>query len=453
MNPRLHTVSAIARLGVVVAFVVAGCGSSSSSPQQSSAAPSTGEATATAAGSATPAAASKTQCKGITLWARSDTSPFMQPLVDAYNATGAARVELTVVPAGAAFTQKLGAALATGTAPDVISLNLVYAPYFASKGQLADITSRANDLGYVNKLNASELQLGTWNNEIYALPFTGDASALFYNKTLFKKAGLDPSKPPTTWAEIKDAAKKISALGGGVSGYYFPGSGSGWNLFTFTPFIWASGGDVLTGEGANQKSNLNTQPVKDALAFYRDLWTSGVIDPSAQTDDGSQILTLFEAGKVGMLANGAFAYSEFKSKFPNLDYGITPIPGKDGGQASFAGGDTITITGQTKCIDQAWDFVKWTTTVDVQTKYIAGAGVVPIRADAVPAAAGPNFTTLVAAMAMGKTPKSVVYSQLFEDPTGPWATMIHDSVFNGTIDQQVSAADAAWNSIIAAGAK
>jgi multiple sugar transport system substrate-binding protein len=445
MNPRHHAVKAFTSLVIVMAFVVAGCGSSS--PQQSSGAPSTGAATT--AGSAAPSEASTTDCKGITFWARSDTSPFIEPLVDAYNATGAARVELTVVPAGAAFTQKLGAALATGTAPDVISLNLVYAPYFASQNQLADITSRANDLGYLDKLNASEVQLGTWNNKIYALPFTGDASALFYNKTLFTKAGLDPSKPPTTWAEIKDAAAKITALGGGVSGYYFPGSGSGWNLFTFTPYIWADGGDVLMGEGADQKSNLNTQPVKDALAFYRDLWTGGVIDPSAQTDDGSQILSLFEAGKVGMLSNGAFGYSEFKSKFPNLDFGITPLPGKDGGQASFAGGDTITITGQTKCIDQAWDFVKWTTSADAQTKYIAGAGVVPIRADAVPSGADPNFTTLVAAMAMGKTPKSVVYSQLFEDPTGPWATMIHDSVFNGNIDQQVSAADAAWNTILA----
>lgn len=450
MHPRYRIFSVIAQLSVAAALVVAGC-SSSSTPQPTQAA--TQAATVAATMTAAPSTATTTACKGITFWARSDTSPFIQPLVDAYNALGGPRVELTVVPAGAAFTQKLGAALAAGTAPDVISLNLVYAPYFASKGQLADITDRAKALGYVDQLNASELRVGTWNDKIYALPFTGDASALFYNKTLFKRAGLDPSKPPTTWAEILDDAKKVAALGGGVSGYYFPGSGSGWNLFTFTPYIWASGGDVLTGDGANQKSNLNTQPVKDALAFYRELWTSGVIDPSAQTDDGTSILTLFEAGKVAMLPNGAFAYSEFKSKFKNLDYGITFIPGKNGGKASFAGGDTITITAATKCIDQAWDFVKWTTSTDTQTKYIAGAGVVPIRPDAVPANADANFTTLIQAMAMGQTPKSVVYSQLFEDPTGPWATMIHESVFSGNIDKQVASADAAWNAIIAAGAK
>ena len=360
---------------------------------------------------------------------------------------GAARVELTVVPAGAAFTQKLGAALATGTAPDVIGLNLVYAPFFGSKGQLADLTSRAKELPYLDQLNASELRLGTWEDKIYALPFTGDASALFYNKDLFRQAGLDPDSPPTTWAEMKDAATAITALGDGVSGYYFPGSGSGWNLFTFTPYIWANGGDVLSGEGADQRPSLDTPEVKEALGFYRDLWERGLIDLSAQGDDGSQILSLFAAGKVGMLPNGAFAYSQFTSTQPDLDFGVTLIPGKDGGTASFAGGDTIAITADTECIDQAWEFVEWTTSLEAQTEHIAGAGVVPIRPDAVSEGADENFATLVEAMAIGRTPKAVVYSELFEDPIGPWATMIHQSVFGESIDDEVAAAQEGWERI------
>lgn len=403
----------------------------------------TGDGAAVAQSDAEP-----TACPGITMWARSDTSPFIQPLVDAYNETGAARVELTVVPAGAAFTQKLGAALATGTAPDVIALNLVYAPYFASQGQLADLTDRASALPYLDQLNQSELRLGTWDDRIYALPFTGDASALFYNKDLFTAAGLDPESPPTTWAEMKDAATAITALGDGTTGYYFPGAGSGWNLFTFTPYIWASGGDVLTGEGAEQQANLDSQEVKDALGFYRDLWESGLIDPSAQADDGSQILSLFAAGKVGMLPNGSFAYSQFKSSYPDLDFGITLIPGKDGGNASFAGGDTIAITAAAECIDQAWDFVEWTTSQEAQTDYVAGAGVVPVRPDAIPEGADPNFATLVEAMAIGNTPKSVVYSELFEDPTGPWATMIQEGVFTGDVDEAVAKAQAGWEQIL-----
>jgi multiple sugar transport system substrate-binding protein len=389
----------------------------------------------------------------VSIWARSDDSPFIDPLVKVYNSSHSDQVQLTIVPAGSSFTQKLGAALASNSGPDLISLNLVYAPYFASTGQLLDVTDKANQLGYLDQLNKSEIRLGTWGDKLYALPFTGDASVLLYNKDLFQKAGLDPSKPPTTWAEIESDAKAITALGGGDYGFYFPGSGSGWNLFTFTPFIWADGGDVLSGDGADQKATLDTPQVKDALGLYRDLWTSGNIPQSAQTDDGTQILTMFAAGKIGMLTNGSYAYSELTSKYPDVHFGVTPIPGKTGGSASFAGGDTLAITKDSKNPDAAWQFIAWATSQEVQQKYIAGAGIIPIRSDAVPSDADANFKGLVQAMETGQTPKSTVYSQLFEDPNGPWANLIHNSVFTGDIDQEVSSAQAAWTSLLAGAAK
>jgi multiple sugar transport system substrate-binding protein len=249
---------------------------------------------------------------------------------------------------------------------------------------------------------------------------------------------------------MKAAAEAITALGNGNYGYYFPGSGSGWNLFTFTPFIWANGGDVLTGDGANQTATLDTTEVKEALAFYRELWESGVIPESAQTDDGTDILTMFAAGKIGMLANGSFAYSELTANYPDVNFGITPIPGKDGGSASFAGGDTIAITAATKNADAAWDFVAWATSQATQQDFIAAAGIVPIRPDAAPVDASANFQALVAAMAAGRTPKSTVYSELFEDPNGPWANLIHNSVFNGDIDAQAATAQADWTKILQA---
>ena len=58
-----------------------------------------------------------------------------------------------------------------------------------------------------------------------------------------------------------------------------------------------------------------------------------------------------------------------------------------------------------------------------------------------------NFATLVEAMAIGRTPKAVVYSELFEDPIGPWATMIHQSVFGESIDDEVAAAQEGWERI------
>lgn len=270
----------------------------------------------------------------LTVWARSDESPFISPLIEGFNnSNSATKATLTIVPAGAAFTQKFAAALATGSGPDVVSLNLVYVPYFASVDQLTDITSLAQGFPDYKNMNGSEERLATYNGKTYALPFTGDASVLFYNKDLFAKAGIQ--RPPRNWAEMRDDAKKITSLGGGVYGFYFPGNGSGWNLFTFTPYVWAAGGDVLLGEGKDQKASLDSSQVIAALTHYKNMWQDGSIPSSAQTDDGSQILGLFEAGKIGMLGNGSFAYSELTAKYPNIHFGITPIPGPNGGEASF----------------------------------------------------------------------------------------------------------------------
>ncbi len=377
----------------------------------------------------------------LTIWARSDESPFISPLIEGFNkANPGITAALTIVPAGAAFTQKFAAALATGSGPDAVSLNLVYVPYFASVDQLTDITSRAQALTDYKDMNASEKRLGTYNGKIYAIPFTGDASVLFYNKDLFARAGI--RRPPRDWGEMREDARKITSLGEGVYGFYFPGNGSGWNLFTFTPYVWAAGGDVLQGEGKDQKATLDSPPVIAALTHYKNMWKDGSIPSSAQTDDGSQILSLFEAGKIGMLGNGSFAYSELTAKFRNIHFGVTPIPGPNGGEASFAGGDTLAIPKGTRHLDDAWTFLKWATSKEAQWSYIAKVGVVPIRPDAIPpsyARENPSFAALVHAMSIGRTPWSVVYSDLFENPNGAWASMIHDAVFTSVTPAEAAA--------------
>ena len=58
------------------------------------------------------------------------------------------------------------------------------------------------------------MQVATFNDRLYGVPLYADVSALFCNKDLFKAAGLDPEKPPTSLAELGEYASKITALGG-----------------------------------------------------------------------------------------------------------------------------------------------------------------------------------------------------------------------------------------------
>jgi ABC-type glycerol-3-phosphate transport system substrate-binding protein len=113
------------------------------------------------------------------------------------------------------------ARLAGGTMTDVFYGYMTDLQQVLDSGQAMDITS------YLNKDTIS-----TWDSvdpalkgvftdagKIYAVPVKNYSMGLVYNKTLFQKAGLDVNNPPKTWPEVRDAAKKISATGGGVAGY------------------------------------------------------------------------------------------------------------------------------------------------------------------------------------------------------------------------------------------
>lgn len=147
----------------------------------------------------------------LTFWSRDTQITFIEPIIDAFNSSHEdIQVKVTVVPYDQ-FVQKLGTAAASGNGPDVTSLDLIFAPYFSQAGVLVDITDRLGELDYADSLSPTHMRLGAYEGRQYALPFSADASALYYNKDLFEQAGLDPEQPPTTWQEIADAAAAINA--------------------------------------------------------------------------------------------------------------------------------------------------------------------------------------------------------------------------------------------------
>jgi multiple sugar transport system substrate-binding protein len=367
----------------------------------------------------------------VTLWVRDYQEAIMKPLADAFNKSHDTKVKVTLVPAGE-YVQKLGTAAAGNNAPDIASIDLVFTPYFASVGALADITDKVKSLDYADDLSPAHVAQGQYEGKTYSVPFTGDVSVLFYNKTLFSEAGLDPESPPKTHQEIADAAAKISALGNGKYGYVFSGACGGCNIFSMTPLIWASGGNVLNEDGT--KALLDSPEVADTLQLYRDMWANGDMPKLVQTDNGPNAGTPFQEGKIGMKGDGTFFLGTLASE-GKVDFGVTPLPGKDGGSASFAGGDNLSITSGSKNPDGAWEFLEWATGEEAQTQ-LAEASVLPIRMDLLDKIyipKDPRYQVFADALAKGFVPYSTVENELFNDNNGIWATLIAESVFRGDI--------------------
>ncbi len=395
-----------------------------------------------------PAARPAQAATTLNFWIRASDQSFTQPLVNAYNKSHATQIKLTSIPNNS-FVTKFGTAVAGGQAPDIIGIDLIFLPAFAAANQMTDITSYAHGLPFFSKLSPSHIRLSTYKGKLYGVPFSAEGSILLYNRALFRQAGLDASSPPKTWAQIEADAKKIKALGHGIEGFHYPGACGGCNVFTFIPYIWASGGDVLNAAGT--KATLTSKPVKDALAFYQRLWTENLVSPGAKSDNGASWFTGFQAGKTGMTGGGAFEISALKANFPKIDFGVTYLPGQHGGWSSFAGGDSIGIPRGSTHVKEGFDFITWCLSTPQQLQYFAKVGTVPVRTDLASnqySKADPRLVIAANAMAHGRTPYTIPYNQLFNDPNGAWNTMLQKAFFTGQIDQATSTAQQQFTQIL-----
>ena len=89
----------------------------------------------------------------------------------------------------------------------------------------------------------------------------------------------------------------------------------------------------------------------------------------ASIDNGSNFVSAFGAGNIGMSGTGNFAIAGYTADFPDLNFGVFRIPGKDGGAASFGGGDVIAIASGSEHVEEAWRFIEWTMSDEPQSRF------------------------------------------------------------------------------------
>ena len=258
-----------------------------------------------AAAAAATAARARTPDDGttLTMWVRSATDQFSQRLVDAYNASHKNHVTLTIIPNDNYLT-KVGTAAGSNSLPDILASDVVYTPNYTKQGLFQDITSRAEGAALLLQHRQVAPAVATVNGKIYAVPHKLDSSVLFYNKDLFKQAGLDPDKPPANFADILADARKITALGNGITGFDIAGSCGGCGVYTLFPYAWAAGVKVLSDDG--KKVDINNDTFKQIFGLYRPADRREARGQQRQaTQDGSTWPNNFLGGKVGMLALGS----------------------------------------------------------------------------------------------------------------------------------------------------
>jgi multiple sugar transport system substrate-binding protein len=362
----------------------------------------------------------------LTMWTRAATRPQSEALVKAYNASHKNRIKLTVIPTDD-YQAKVGAAAGSRDLPDLFASDVVFVPNYTSSRLFADITDRIDALPFADDLAQSHIKAGTYEDKKYVVPHTLDLSVLFYNKDLYRKAKLDPDKPPTTLAEWDEQARAVDKLGGGVNGTFFGGNCGGCGVFTWWPSIWAAGDEVMNADGT--AATLDSATAKKVYDTYRGWVGDDIVAPGARDETGATWTGLFPKGQIGVMPMPSTTLGLMPK---NLDLGVAPIPGPDGGKATFVGGDAIGISATSKSADQAWNFLAWSVGDKAQVDVVAAHKDVVARTDLASnkySDADPRLVTINELVADGHTPYALKFGQTFNDPNGPWLTMMRNAVF------------------------
>jgi len=373
----------------------------------------------------------------VHFWARQATDGPAKALTAQFNATHKnLKVVLHLTPPND-DTSQLATAIRAGSVPDVVGLNDIDVPTFSHENALMNITKYVNALPYKSALSPGHLKLATIGSNYYGVPYLADLSVLWYNKALFRRAGLDPNSPPTSYAQILSDAEKISALGHGIYGFSFAGNCQGCLGFTMLPSMWAAGQHLINGPLGTQTANVaSNAPLKTMLSVYQQLWAKHLVPAADQTQNGLTWGQDFEAGKVGILP-GAYGFAAaMKTKQQKADLADAPLPAVNGGgYSTFDGGDDFVIPSGAANASGAWEFIKWALQPKQQAEY-PPLGDTPVRTDILtPAftAKYPYDAVALKALAKGSVEYTLAYDAVFNEPGSPWFKMFEEAVYSGNV--------------------
>ncbi|MDE2361999.1 MAG: ABC transporter substrate-binding protein [Hyphomicrobiales bacterium] len=199
------------------------------------------------------------------------------------------------------------------------------------------------------------------DSHVYGAPFQNSTPLLYYNAEQFKAAGLDPDKPPQTWAELVDDAKKLTQREGervtryGImlpSNYDY----GGWTLEALT---MSNGGAYFNPEYGGEVY-YDTPTMLGALTFWSDLVYKHKVHPSGLTP-APAITTAFLAGQASMMiiSTGSLTFIRGAAKFP---FKVAFVPRNVHNEVPIGGGSLVQPVGLDDAHRKAgWTLIKWLT--------------------------------------------------------------------------------------------
>ena len=276
---------------------------------------------------------------------------------------------------------KMKTALLVGAGPDLAMVNIEHIQIFTQDNSLMQLD---NFLAADPELSPEDFVEQFWHAIIregsaYAIPFNISALVLYYNRDLFRQAGLDPDRPPATWDEMEEMARALTVVDArrGRTLQY----GLLWAVdhmfYQFEPLVWQSGGDIFTEDMS--QCLLDSEIGKETLKRWASWFDEGLSPRDLTVDEGVQS---FMMGRVAM---GAMTSGGIRYGLENLpwDLGVAVLP-MNKEKATTLGGGSLAIMNHVseEKREAAWTFIRWMVQEKNTLMWYERTGYMPVKKSA-----------------------------------------------------------------------
>ena len=311
----------------------------------------------------------------------------LNKIVDGFNKSGKGiQVEAIFQGNYDDLLSKLNTAIASNAAPVLVQVYDIGQVYMRDSGQIVPIQAFIDRDKFDTKdFEPAVINYYKFQDKLQSMPFNASSAILYYNKDAFKEAGLDPEKPPATFSEVADAAKKLTKKdsSGQVTRYGFGPSIYGW---LYEQLMATSGAPYAdNGNGRDKRAtkvNWDGEASKKILQWWKAGVDGGYFYNPGIDNDGAA--NAFNAQKTAMYIESTARLrghiTTIAGKF-QIGTGLYPRPDdqpKDGG--NIIGGASLYVMKGRPAEEQqaAWEFIKYAMSSAVQAQWQSDTGYYPV---------------------------------------------------------------------------
>ncbi|MCX6046847.1 MAG: sugar ABC transporter substrate-binding protein [Chloroflexi bacterium] len=266
------------------------------------------------------------------------------------------KIEIWSQPWNDYFT-KIKTLWASGDAKSIPDVAFLWpTPSYAAQGVLENLDPYIEKSGYkIDDYWPGLLESAKFDGHVYGFPRDIDVGVLYYNKDIFKEAGVDLPTDKWTWDDLLAAAEKLTKkdANGKVTRYALAMEGG-----KYDKWVNQNGGALLDDMRNPSKCTMADQPAMDAIKFFTGMMDKGYAMRDADLSAAGGDQAVFQSGQAAMIIQNTSRVSAFNAAKMNYDVQVVPIP-KGGKRFNAAGGAAWVMSAGSDNKDAAWTFISW----------------------------------------------------------------------------------------------